>query len=365
MLTNDELARLARSLHDRPVLSVYLDVAPRDPTRRRAWRTELDDTLRRIRDDVPPARRAERRALASAARLLGARLAEGPGRGGARAWVGFASADDVHHAEALPVHARTSVAWRTGPQLSPYLRVARQRRPAVLAEVSSEGARLYRYADGTLERREEIRAHAATEPHYHMGSMPRQGFHTGTRGATGTDAQQRELRAGTQRMLHELARRLATLAGDDGWVLIGGTPQRALAARAALPDALLRRTLVMPELHVRSSEARIRDCAERGAAALQDESDLAAVSALLGRGGGSRRAVGCTAALRALQSGAVERMYLSERFLEHSTDECEEAVRGALEHGAGAQVVLGDAADLLDREAQGVVARLRFASPIA
>ena len=365
MLTNDELARLARSLRDRPVLSVYLDVAPRDPARRRVWRTELDDTLRRIRDDVPAERRAERRALASAARLLGERLAAGPVGNGARAWVAFASDDGVRHAEALPVHARTSVAWRTGPQLSPYLRVARQGRPVVLAEVNGESARLYRYANGALDRLDELRTHAPAEPHYHMGSMPRQGFHTGTRGATGTDAQQRELRAGTQRMLHELAHRLGALAGDDEWIVIGGTPQRARAARAALPEALLKRTLVMPEMHVRSSDARLRDCAERGAAALQDERDLAAVSALLGRGGGSRRAVGCTATLRALDSGAVERVYVSERFLDHSTDECEETVRGALEHGAGAQVVLGQAADLLDREAQGVVARLRFVSPIA
>jgi hypothetical protein len=198
-----------------------------------------------------------------------------------------------------------------------------------------------------------------------MGSMPRQGFHTGTRGATGTDAQQRELRAGTERMLHELARRLAALAGDDAWVLIGGTPQRAKAARAALPGALAGRTLVMPDMHIWASESRIRDCAERGAAALQDERDHAAVSTLLGRGAESRRAVGCTAALRALESGAVERMYISERFLDQSSDECEEAVRGALEHGAATRLVLGEAADLLDREAQGVVARLRFASPIA
>ena len=156
-----------------------------------------------------------------------------------------------------PASAIFPSCWGRGPRVSPYLRILRQRRTVILAEVNAEGARLYRYFGGTLESLEHLRSHVTLEPHYHMGSMPRQGFHTGTRGSTGTDAVQRQLRAGTQRMLRELAHRLAVLAGDDGWIVIGGTPLPAKAARAALPEGLAGRTLVMSEMHIWASEARM------------------------------------------------------------------------------------------------------------
>ena len=363
MLTHEELARLTRGLRDAKVLSVYLDMNARDPALRGAWRTQFDDAIRRIRDGIPSTRHKERATLARSVDALEARLAAGSGGGAARAWVGFASEEGVHHAEALGVRTpATVVAWDSGPRVAPYLRFLRHRRGVVLAEVNAEGARLYRYRDGTLETLEHLRAHVTTEPHDHMGSMPRQGFHTGTRGATGTDAAQRELRAGTQRMLHELAHRLVVLAGDDAWIVIGGTPLPAKAARAALPDSLSDRTLVMPEMHIWASDAQIRDCAERGASTLQNARDLAAVSAAVGQAGGAGRGViGVEGASRALAAGAVETLYLSERFLDRAPDEGEVAVRTAFEHGTLPEVVRGDAADLLDRAAQGIAARLRYA----
>jgi hypothetical protein len=262
------------------------------------------------------------------------------------------------------VRTPTVVAWCKGPRVAPYFGALRQRHHVILAEVSAERARLYRYADGTLEPLEELRAHVTIEQQRHMGSTPRRGFHTGTRGAAGADAAQRELREGTRRMLHELAHRLAVLAGDDGWILIGGTPLPAKAAHAALPGALLRRALIIPEMHIWASDAQIRECAERGATMLQDAQDLAAVSeALRQSGAGHGRGVaGPEATLRALDIGAVERLYLSERFIERSPETGDDAVRSALVHGAQPEVVRGAAADRLDHFAEGMAARLRYPS---
>lgn len=362
MLTHEELARLTRSLQDRKVLSVYLDVASRDPARRFVWRTMLDDSLRRIRDGTPPPPDKERAALDRAVALLEEHLASARGGGTARSWVGFACGEEVHHAEALSVRTPVVVAWGKGPRVAPYLGALRQRHPVILAEVSAERARLYRYADGKLDRLEELRAHVTIEQQRHMGNAPRRGFHTGTRGATGTDAAQRELREGRRRMLHELAHRLAVLAGDDGWILIGGTPLPAKAARAALPDALVRRSLILSEMHIWASDAEIRECAESGSAMLQDAQDLGAVSdALRESGMGHGRGVaGPEATLRALDTGAVEKLYLSERFIERSPETGDDAVRSALLHGALPEVVRGAAADRLDHFAEGMAARLRY-----
>ncbi|HET7459218.1 MAG TPA: hypothetical protein VFJ74_16330 [Gemmatimonadaceae bacterium] len=366
MLTQDDLARLAQSLSGARVLSVYVDLTARDPAQKQAWRTRLDDGLRRIRDGIAADRQDERAALSRAVDHMEARLASDLDAGGARSWVAFATERQVHHAETLPVHAPGVVAWGEGPRVAPYLRLLRARRAVILAEVNAEGARLYRYFDGNLESLEHLRAHVATDSHDHMGSMPRQGFHTGTRGATGTDAAQRELRAGTRRMLHELARRLVTLAGADSWIVIGGTPVPAKAALAALPDALASRTLLTPALHVWASEAQIRDAAARGAAALEDAHDLASVSAAVERAArAGRGATGIDATLGALATGAVEDLYVSDRFLERSPREAEDAVRAALGHGARPRIVCGDAAGLLNDTAQGIAARLRYTSVVS
>lgn len=361
MLNHEELGRLTRTLRDRKVLSIYLDLAARDPALKRAWRTQLDDSIRRIRDATPPPPDKERVALDRAAALLDAQLES---VSAARSWVGFACGDEVHHSETLPVRTPNVVAWGSGPRVAPYIGALRQCGPVVLAEVNAEGARLYRYDAGKLEQLEHLRAHVTIEQQRHMGSMPRRGFHTGTRGATGTDAAQRELREGTRRMLRELAQRLTVLAGADGWIIIGGTPLPAKAARAALPKALAGRALVVPEMHIWASEARIRECAETGAAALQDAQDLDAVSYAIRQAdaGRGRGVAGPEATLRALETGAVERLYLSERFIEMSPETGDDAVRSALEHGASPEVIHGVAGIRLDRFAEGMAARLRYPS---
>jgi hypothetical protein len=366
MLTQDELAPLAHSLETTKVLSAYLDVTARDPALRHAWRTELHCALRRIRDGIAADQHAERAALSRAADVLEERLTNELGAGATRGVVAFASSQQLHHVETSCVHMPTVVAWDSGPRVAPYLRLLRARRTVILAEVNAEGARLYRYRNGALESLEHLRAHVATEPHYHMGSMPRQGFHTGTRGATGTDAAQRELRAGTRRMLQELARRLTVLAGAESWVVIGGTPQSAKAAQAALPVSLAHRTVVRPQLHIWASDAEIRDAAERAASELQDAEDLEGVDSAIAQAAGARRgATGAEATLRALASGAVEDLYVSDAFIQRSPEDAEAAVRGALANGARPQIVCGDAADLLNEKAQGIAARLRYVSVVA
>ncbi|HET9004670.1 MAG TPA: hypothetical protein VFN39_11770 [Gemmatimonadaceae bacterium] len=359
MLTHEELGRLTRTLRDRKILSIYLDVGARDPAHKHAWRTQLDDSIRRIRDGTASPPDKERAAFDKAVALLDGQLSSAAG---ARSWVGFACGKEVHHSESLPVRTPAVVAWDIGPRIAPYLAAIRQCRPVILAEVNAEGARLYRYDAGILEKLEHLRAHVTIEPQHHMGSMPRRGFHTGTRGSTGTDAAQRELREGTRRMLRELSQRLTILAGADGWIIIGGTPLPAKAARAALPKSLTSRSMIVPEMHIWASDAQIRECAESGAAALQDAQDLAAVSSAVREAGAGRGrgVLGPEGTIRALESGAVEKLYLSEKFIEMSPETSDSAVRSALEHGALPEVVHGAAASRLDHFAEGMAARLRY-----
>ena len=361
MLSHEELCQLTRTLRDRKVLSVYVDLAARDPALKRAWRTQLDDAIRRIREATPPSPDQERAALDRAVALLQSQLET---VAAARSWVAFACEDELHHSEALPLRTPNAVAWGKGPRVAPYLAALRHCRPVVLAEVNAEGARIYRYHEGALEQLEHLRAHVTVEPQHHMGSVPRRGFHIGTRGATGTDAAQRELREGTRRMLRELANRLTLLAGADGWIIIGGTPLPAKAARAALPKTLACRARIVPEMHIWASDAEIRECAETGAAALQDAQDLEAVSYAIRQAdaGRGRGITGPEATLRAIERGAVERLYVSERFLEISPETADDAVRSALEHGASPEVVEGVAGVRLDRFAEGMAARLRYPS---
>jgi stalled ribosome rescue protein Dom34 len=76
----------------------------------------------------------------------------------------------------------------------------------------------------------------------------------------------------------------------------------------------------------------------------------------LGRG-----AAGVPATQRALRAEAVNLLVLSPEFIRTHGEDAEDTVRAALAQGAGIEVLSGDAAGHLDRTADGIAARLRFA----
>lgn len=361
MLTATDLVELERTLRSENVLSVYLDGSVTDPAHQADWRPRLDAEIDRIRALVADAARGERVAFARAVHALDETLAPAGAAVGAAAVALFITEDGVRRAETLPVAITTGARWGRGAWLGPALRAVKAARPAIVAIVDSRVARIFRYQSGVVERLDTLRVQTHIEPPTHMGEPPRQGFHAGTRGRTGTDAATRERRAARARLMRDLAERVARLAGADGWILIGGTPTPSHEALAALPATLARRAMVMPELHVRSTIPEIAGLAGHGAATLRRSADLAAVRGALERAGGRGRAsVRMEPTRAALDATAVRSLFLTRRFLDDHREDGEDLLRRAIVQHASIELVSGDAATLLDSAGEGIGALLRF-----
>ena len=362
MLTSAELHQLAQELADTKVLSVYLDTRVTDPAMRHAWRATLVTGLREARARIADDR--ERDAFDRAAALLEEPFPVPGGVWGAPGWVAFVTAEGRRYVADLPVQPPVLVAWRDGPVTSPYLRALKQHRPVVVALVESRAARLYRYAWGKLEALDEMTAQVEPPSAAERITAPatRATATPAARGAVGTDDVQRRRHSAFQRLTASLGERVARLAGDAGWVLVGGTPEWAHLAGAALPRHLDGRTLVSATLRHDASDDEIRRAAKRAATELRGAEGSLLVEQLVERAGGhGRAAIGVTAVERALRARAVDVLLLSPDFVRTHEEAAEALVRAALTTGADVEVPSGSAAERLDRAATGIAARLRFA----
>ncbi|HEX6535251.1 MAG TPA: hypothetical protein VF041_11670 [Gemmatimonadaceae bacterium] len=362
MPTGRDIVSLEDTLRRERVLSVYVDGCTSDPAARARWRTELEMAVDDVRRSLRDATHEERSAFEDAARALAERLATVRGAIGTPGWVAFATADGIQYAADLPVSVPLRVEWGTGITFAPALHALRENRPAIVAIVDARSARLYRYRDAQVEKVETLRAHAHIEPPLHMGAPPRGGFHTGTRGRTGTDAAERELRTGRARLVRDVAARIARVSEPDGWILLGGTPVARSEALAALPERVSRRARIVPELHSRATLAEITDAAAAAITALRRGEELADVRAVFDRAASNGHgALGFARTRAALAAGAVQRVFLTQRFLEQHPAEAEALVRSGLDERASVEIVSGEGAELLDARAGGIGAALRFA----
>ena len=268
MLTPMKLDDLRRELADTRVLSVYLDTHVTDPAMRHAWRPALITALRAARARITDG--AERVRFDRAAALLRDFSPPPGGVWGAPGWVIFASADEVHHVADLPVRPTPLAAWRDGPVVAPYLRALKQHRPVIVALVDSRSARLHRYALGRLESLEVLSV-PSTElaGAGYSGATARAASYPAPRGAVGTETAHRRRLAEFERLAASLGERLGQLAGDEGWVLIGGTTAWAHQAGAALPRRLEGRALVSTTLDHDAADVVIARAARRAASELR------------------------------------------------------------------------------------------------
>lgn len=363
MLTYEKLVELERSLRGRRLLSVYVDGGAADPVGRSRWRHTLDRATEHARAMLDGASAAERAAFDKCAKKLMELLPQTivalypPG------WVAFIEPEAVRFAGSLHVAPPTSVSWGYGVRVAPYLRALKQHQPAVAVVVDSVRGRIYRYIHGALERVDTVHVHSDAEEAEHMGSPPASGFHRGTRGRTATDEVERSHRASRAVMMRRLATRVVEAAGADGWVLLGGIPEAVRELMAALPEQMIlgRRVRVLSELDAQATDARVAAAAERGATLQRRAYDLARVEEVIDHAAaGGRGVIRRESTLRALRTGAVQRLFLTERFLREHPDDGEELVRAAFDNGALVEQASGDAADRLDTEADGVGARLRY-----
>ena len=362
MLTRDALAQLSDSLREQHVLSIYLDGRVTDPAARLAWRSTLAHHLTALRERIQRAPSSERRDFDRCTALLEEELASINGALSAPGFVAFATSDGVALAEKLPVEMPNVAEWGLGPWISPYLRAQKELRPVILAIVDARSARSYRYALGALSPLEHFHAHVHPEEPTHMGAMPRQSFHVGTRGMTTTDAIDRAHQHGTQRMLRELGDHIMRVAPADEWIVIGGMPMRTGLAMALLPPVARKRAIVATGLSSVTATATLRRVAREKARQLRQRLDAEIVDMAIAHvGERGRGSTGVDATRAALQINDVHLLLMSTRFMHDHPQAAEELARLALAGGAAIEVVSSPAADRLDR-AGCVAAVLRYAT---
>jgi hypothetical protein len=186
--------------------------------------------------------------------------------------------------------------------------------------------------------------------------------HPSARGAVATETMQRRRRDAFHRLAVTLGARLDHLAGDEGWVLVGGTPEWAKHAADELPRHLDGRVLVSPTLDHDAHDDAIAAEARHAATELRAVHGRKLVDQLLERAGGhGRAAAGSAAVQRALRARAVDLLLVTPDLVNRRPDDAEELVRAALAQGADVEVLSVDASPRLDGDAEGVGARLRFA----
>ena len=209
MLTHETLVALYRELLGDKVLSIYLDGQANDPAERKVWRRRLEqrvgETERQLKDEPPEERAGFQRALSLLREELGWFDAFLPGKG----WVGFATADRVLYSGTVAVPMPDLVRWERGIRVAPYVRGLKQGRGVTVVLADRRHARVFQYRDGEVEELPGVVADTDVGDLTDVGVAKRGATHSGVRGQTGTDAAQRFLDAGAERMMKRLLEDIA------------------------------------------------------------------------------------------------------------------------------------------------------------
>ena len=363
MLTYQGLVDLERALRDKTVLSVYVNGENSDPATRDRWRADLRHSFDDIESWLRESSHTEREAFAACRDAALKELNGFPPNAGERGWTGFFTADGPYHVGVVPVGVPTMAAWSTGACVAPYIRALKENRPVLVAVVDSTQARIFRYVEGAVQLLETIERKTLVDQPYHMGSPPRTGFHSGTRGRAGTDAAQKEEQNATDRMLVDAAARIGALATDGTWIVIGGIPVVATAALAQLAPDSAARAMRAAHLDIHATDAQVAECARESASRLRDADDLMRIeeAASAAQSGGAG-AIGVVDTKHALDLAQVRELFITQRFLENHAADASAAVQRAMDAGAIVEHVSGEAAVRADALG-GMAARLRYAPP--
>ncbi|HEX7088930.1 MAG TPA: hypothetical protein VF192_02270 [Longimicrobiales bacterium] len=363
MLTNRELTDLYRRLRQANVLSVYLDADQHDPAERDAWRRRLNRLAARARRglaEAPGERDAFDAALARVEERLAAYDAFLPGRG----WVAFASPDRLWYAQAVPVPLPNVVVWGRGMRVAPLVRGLKQMRPVAALLLDRRRARLFRYLDGVLSEPVDMLPDLPPPDISDVYGAKCAGAHTGRRGATRADLRSGLAEMAAERLARASVEKAVGLAGDDGFLVLGGTAEMVAMAARQLPRTMAGRVIELPSLYVTMPAAELKDALEAAASAHSRKRQEGLVAAALddARAGGLST-LGREGVEHALREGRVETLFVSRALREHEPDLAEEYIGAALEQGAKIEEVTGAAAEALEGEAEGVAARLRYRCP--
>lgn len=359
MLDRDDLVRLYRDLRDRPVLSVYLDVDQHDPALRRAWRTRFEHEVsveaRRVSENG-----GDDDAFRSALQHLeGALQDEGFMKG--RGWVGFATADGLAYHDALPVPMPNLVRWEDGIRAAPYIRGLKRLRRIAVVIADRRRARHFALGEGELTELPALVADQDLGDLSDVGVRKSGTRRTGVRGETATDQAQRILEQSADRMWKSTVEQLIELAGEDGFIVVGGTPETVGRIESLLPARLHDRTETSTHLHLDMSLAEVRDAVSEVAAALNQRLQEDLVDGVVDQArSGGKGVLGRDATVAALRQMRVDTLLVSRSFLRDDPELADRCVGTALAQDAEVEEVSGTGADRLDSEGDGMGARLRY-----
>lgn len=360
MLTQERLVELYRELRDQDVLSVYIDGDRHDPAERTAWSRalthRLDDERDQLEASSPDSLPDFDAARARIMEAVSAYTAFLPDRG----WVAFATSTELCYAETVPVPMPHLIRWEKGIRVAPYVRGLKQERVVAAGLVDRRKARLFTYRDGELEDRADLIADLDFGDLSDIGVGKRAGTHTGSRGQTGTEAAQALLDEGAAKLHARVIEILGDLAGNDGLVVLGGTPElvAALGRRAGhFGDRLIER----PSMHMGMSDADVKTAVEEAASEVSRrlQGGLLAEVVDLARAGG-KGSLGAAATQSALREGRVDTLLLSRGFRQRDPDLADRCVGSAFEQSSKVEELSGEDADRLDSEGEGIGARLRY-----
>lgn len=359
MLTRERFRQLYRALRDEPVLSLYLEADQHDPAQRSQWRTRLRNEVSRLRDELR-AREEDTEALDNAVARLEAEL---PGEGflQGRGWSGFITPHAVHYLEPVPFPVPTRVTWGRGPSLAHYLRGLKQLRHVVVVVADRRKARFLRYGAGMLEEETCLVAHGDVGDVSESGVRKAPSRATGTRGATAEELAERFLEVEADRLHQIVVDRMVDEAGGDGFVLLGGPRETEARLKALLPRGFRKRSRVVTGLAMEESPEAMLPRVEAAVSELSRRLEDALLAEILddAREGGRGR-LGLRAVRRALRENRVDRLVLSQGFVEREPGLADRIVAEALDVGSEVELLVGEPALRLDEEGKGVGARLRY-----
>jgi len=356
------LVEFAREHREHHTLSVYAHVTTHDPASRRQWHVEIRKAMSRERDALARAAVWERTAFEACALRIEAALAQTTPVHGVTGWAWFVSEDGRALTQPLAGFVETSVSWRRGVRILPCLG-AIAHAPAIVAIVDRERSRIYQLAEGQLTTLHTLDDHAEVEPGSHMGTSPRQGFHPGTRGETQRDGAQRRVREHNRRHVDAAAQQIATAAGGEQDVVLGGSLGTRALVIEALPAPVAARVVVAGTLTASTPEPEIPALATGALAAMASARRRELLHTLLdGAPHAGHGVFGLATVTAGAHAGAVDRLLVSATLAAHQGDAVEAVVQAVLLNGGDVEIVPQSDAGPLDAHAGGVAARMRFAA---
>jgi hypothetical protein len=358
MLTHDRLLELYRALAETPALSIYIDGNQHDPAERRKWRIGLEQGLESARAALS---NGEQESFAAAARLV---LDEVKGFDAFipdKAFVAFATPERLWYAEPISVTMPDLVRWGEGIAVAPYLRGLKQERPVVVVLADTERARVFLYQDGSVRETDDLRSDTFAGDLTDVGQSKRAVAMTGMRGETSTDSGQDYHEVATQRHIKAVAAVVAKRAGDHGFVVVGGTAEVDKWLSDVLPKSFEGRVMVEPSLTLQMSEAEVRTAVGDSASALTQGRQLGLVQMVFDQArAGLRGTIGYRETEKALEEMRVDTLLLSRARTRADAADADRLIGLAFAGRAHVEEASGAAGDLLDHEAEGIAARLRY-----